>query len=71
MVTDKTIMTFGTHKGKEIQNIPPTWLFWFHNTVEDKIKKGQGISQIEQDIHEYVVENKQVLHKELRESQQK
>lgn len=71
MITDKTIITFGIHKGKEIQNIPPSWLFWFHNNVETKIKNGVGISQIEQDIHEYIIENMQVLQKELKESQQK
>lgn len=71
MLTDDSVMTFGTHKGKTMEEIPPSWLFWFHNQVEDKIKKGQGINQIEQDIHEYVNDNMQVLQKQLKESQRK
>ncbi len=29
-VTDSTVMSFGKHKGKKMEDIPDSWLIWFY-----------------------------------------
>lgn len=66
-LTDKSIMTFGMHKGKELQDVPATWLMWYYNQITDKINKGTKLNKVETDFKEYIEDNMEVLKKELNE----
>ena len=70
-LTDKSIMSFGTHKGKEMQDVPASWLMWFYGQLKDKQNLGIQFNNMEQNMFDYVEDNLDVLKKEIRENQKK
>lgn len=54
---DDTIIGFGKHKGKELENVPAEWLLWYESAEGKKDNL----------LIEYIEENKDVLIDELKE----
>ena len=55
--TDKTLMTFGKHKGKPLGEIPASYLDWLLGEEFVKINHRR--------LYDYLVENKDLIHEEL------
>lgn len=55
MMTDKSIMTFGVHKGKTLANVPANYLLWLYEN-----NKCYG------ELKAYIKDNLDVLKTELR-----
>jgi uncharacterized protein (DUF3820 family) len=55
MYTDKTIMTFGKHKGKALANVPGEWFIWLWE------ESGQGIRIYDKQLKAYIVDNMQAF----------
>ena len=61
--TDK--MPFGQHKNKEMQDVPAQYLLWLGGELSKKDHLGTD----QEKVYEYINENKDVLQKEINESQ--
>jgi uncharacterized protein (DUF3820 family) len=68
VLKDTDIMTFGMHKGKEMQDVPASWLFWYKAELEKNQQKGMTITNLSMSIYEYIISNRNVLQKEIDES---
>lgn len=33
MYTDETVLTFGAHRGKTLENVPGAWLVWYYENA--------------------------------------
>jgi len=55
--TDTTLMPFGKYKGKELQDIPASYLLWLYN---------EGLNHLQ--LKEYIEDNMEVLEKEIEEN---
>lgn len=51
-LTDDSIIGFGKYKGRKLINIPPSYLLWLINDVDDKIVSGRS-----EDVKDYIKEN--------------
>lgn len=49
-MNDKSIITFGEHKGKEMADVPDTWLIWFWG--ENNLKA--DLSAVELEVIDYI-----------------
>lgn len=61
-IDDETIMPWGKHKGKEVQDVPAHYLFWLER--ENIEKKGRN--DFMNSLLVYIEENRNVLESELR-----
>lgn len=55
MLRDDSIMPWGVHKGKEMQDVPAKYLLWLHE--ENKCSD---------DIKEYIIDNLDAIKKEIK-----
>ena len=62
MYTDTTPMPFGKHKGKELQEVPASYLLWLYE------EKGFKKSERHQNLKAYIEDNMEVLEKEIEEN---
>lgn len=60
MMTDTTIMPFGKYKGEALVNMPAEYLLWL-------LDNGKCVGALRQ----YIVDNKDGLHSELRKNKSK
>lgn len=56
-LTDESIMPFGQYKGQKLEDVPAAYLIW----LLDNNKCGK-------DLRQYIMDNMDVLRKEVRES---
>lgn len=56
-MNDKSIITFGLHKGKDLQDVPAKYLLWLETQ-----------SWVDLKLKAYIIDNRQVLEKEIEES---
>lgn len=63
---DTDIMQFGAHKGKELQDVPASWLLWLHSQIETSKEEKKFISSDNQKLFDYIEDNMQVLQQELK-----
>ena len=55
--TDTTLMPFGKYKGKELQDIPASYLLWLYN---------EDLNHLQ--LKEHIEDNMEVLEKEIEEN---
>ncbi len=58
-ITDETIMWFGDHKGKPMEDVPADYLMHLHT---------QELFVISENLKEYIEENMDVIVKEIQEA---
>ncbi len=63
---DTDLMPFGMHKGKQMQDVPASWLLWFKNEP-----KSNNFNSDRQAVLDYINYNMDVLKKELQEERNK
>ena len=63
---DTDLMSFGMHKGKQMQDVPASWLLWFKNEP-----KSNNFNSDRQAVLDYIDYNMDVLKKELQEERNK
>jgi hypothetical protein len=71
MLADNSIMQFGAHKNKLMMDVPASYLMWLYNAIKDDIINHRTITTQQKDVYDYVVDNLDVLKKELNESNNK
>jgi hypothetical protein len=64
-LTDESIMTFGAHKGKALQDVPATWLIWIYQELTHSIYNKQTLTEFNKALHAYIKDNMAVIQKEL------
>ena len=69
-LTDKDLITFGKHKGKELQDVPAQWLMWYYNELTTKLNKNVILTPMEKQLHFYIDDNLDVLKKEIYDERQ-
>lgn len=58
-LTDISLMPFGKYKGKKMQDVPASYLYWLE-------KQWNGVLHSKQQaVQDYINENRDVLEKEL------
>ena len=53
-MTDDSIMPFGTHKGKKLEDVPAQYLLWLYD------------QEIDGELKDYIEDNIEVLHKQAK-----
>lgn len=66
-LTDESIMPFGKHKGKEMANVPASYLLWIY---DEWTLPNPRFGFVHKEVKAYIEENLDVLKKEVK-SQQK
>lgn len=62
-LTDESIMPFGKHKGKEMANVPASYLLWIY---DEWTLPNPRFGFVHQEVKEYIEENLDVLKKEVK-----
>lgn len=59
---DNSIMPFGAHKGKNLANVPASYLLWLKEQIEPKAPNKRSLT--EKLLLDYIEDNMDVLKKE-------
>ncbi len=62
-LTDESIMPFGKHKGKEMANVPASYLLWIY---DEWTLPNPRFGFAHQEVKAYIEENLEVLKKEVK-----
>jgi uncharacterized protein (DUF3820 family) len=62
-LTDESIMPFGKHKGKEMANVPASYLLWIY---DEWTLPNPRFGFVHQEVKTYIEENLDVLKKEVK-----
>ena len=62
-LTDESIMPFGKHKGKEMANVPASYLLWIY---DEWTLTNPRFGFVHQEVKAYIEENLDVLKKEVK-----
>jgi len=61
-LTDKSSMPFGKHKGARMKDVPPDYLLWLYETVEDD--ESEDINDNTEAVLDYIEDNLEEIEKE-------
>lgn len=62
-LTDESIMPFGKHKGKEMANVPASYLLWIY---DEWTLPNPRFGFVHQEVKAYIEKNMDVLRKEVK-----
>ena len=63
VLTDESIMPFGKYKGKEMANVPASYLLWIY---DEWTLPNPRFGFVHQEVKAYIEENLDVLRKEVK-----
>lgn len=61
---DDSMMPFGIHEGKTMEEVPAEYLLWLHGNLKQEVEKGVSLIGNRQSVYNYCEENLDVLQQE-------